>query len=94
MKERFELVYYIVFMILMTGGLSAGILEEVVGNGNFEEYVGFIAIGFLMTLARFIYNGQHFWNPPFEKPSNGKIIGFVVVSMLIVGNINWTLIGN
>ena len=83
MKERFELVYYIVFMILLTGGVTAGVLAEI-GNGSISNYFGFIAIGFLMTLARYIYNGQHFWNPPFDKPSNWKIILFVIASSFIM----------
>ena len=90
MKERFELVYYIVFMILLTGGVTAGVLAEI-GNGSISNYFGFIAIGFLMTLARFIYNGQHFWNPPFEKPSNAVIIGFVVISTLVINNLYYAL---
>ena len=83
MKDRFELVYYIVFMILGVGGLVAGILEELFGC-CFDSYVKYIGIAFLMTLARYIYNGQHFWNPPFEKPSNWLIILFVIASSFIM----------
>lgn len=86
MKDRFELVYYIVFMILLVGGLSAGIVDEIL-NANFEYYVKYIGIGFLMTLARFIYNGKHFWNPPMEIPKDWLILIvfiFIFVATLIV----------
>ena len=84
MKERFELVYYMVFMVLMTGGLTIGIIDEIWGYAQFEKYIKYIGVGFLMTLARFIYNGQHFWNPPFDKPSYWKIILFVIASSWII----------
>ena len=84
MKERFELVYYSLFMILGVGGLINFIVYYVLGNRNYDDFAIFIGIGFLMTLARFIYNGQHFWNPPFEKPSNKILILFVVASWIIV----------
>lgn len=83
MKERFELVYYIAFMILGVGGLVGGIYEELF-HGSLVDYLKYIGIAFLMTLARYIYNGQHFWNPPFDKPSNWKIILFVIVSSWII----------
>ena len=83
MKERFELVYYIVFMILGVGGLVGGIYQELFA-GSITDYVKYIGIAFLMTLARYIYNGQHFWNPPFEKPSNWLIILFVIASSFIM----------
>lgn len=84
MKERFELVYYIVFMVLMTGGLGAGIIDEIWGYAQFEKYIKYIGVGFLMTLARFIYNGQHFWNLPFKRPNIFIILLFVVVSIWLV----------
>ena len=84
MKERFELVYYIVFMILGVGGLGAGIISEYDYVGSFGDFTKYIVIGFLMTLARYIYNGQHFWNPPFDKPSYWKIILFVIASSWII----------
>ena len=86
MKERFELIYYIVFMILLVGGLSAGIVDGIL-NADFEYYLKYIGIGFLMTLARFIYNGKHFWNPPMEIPKDLLIqvsLIFIVVATLIV----------
>ena len=40
---------------------------NVVSSIDYEDtapYIFSFVIGFLMTLARFIYNGKHFWNPP------------------------------
>ncbi|EJP72358.1 MAG: hypothetical protein NT02SARS_1241 [SAR86 cluster bacterium SAR86B] len=88
MKERFELVYYIVFMILGVGGLIAGISDITVGIAGGDNYFKYVGIAFLMTLTRFIYNGQHFWNPPFKKPNNFIIIAFAVVSLFVVLWIN------
>ena len=84
MKERFELVYYIVFMILMTGGLIGGIIWELDRSSSFSNFIKYIVIGFLMTLGRFIYNGQHFWNPPFKTPNIFIILVFVVVSFYLI----------
>ena len=84
MKERFELVYYIVFMILMTGGLTGAILWELDGSASFSDFIKYFVIGFLMTLGRFIYNGQHFWNLPFKRPNIFIILLFVVISFYLV----------
>ena len=86
MKERFELVYYSLFMILGVGGLINFIVYYVLGNRDYDDFAIFIGIGFLMTLARFIYNGQHFWNPPapYEKPSIKSIVLFVLLSVYLV----------
>jgi len=93
MKERIELAYYVAFMILGIGGLTAGIFDEISGNAMFENYIKYIVIAFLMTVGRFIYNGQHFWNLPSSigKPSIRLIIGFIGLSAIIVGNIELTL---
>ena len=64
MKDKFELIYYIVFNVLMLVGLIG---MNVVSSIDYEDtapYIFSFVIGFLMTLARFIYNGKHFWNPP------------------------------
>ena len=63
MKDKFELVYYIVFNALMLTGVIGG-LFAMNNNESTTPYIGSFALGFSMTLARFIYNGQHFWNPP------------------------------
>ena len=88
MKERFELVYYSLFMILGVGGLINFIVYYVLGNRDYDDFAIFIGIGFLMTLARFIYNGQHFWNPPMKIPKDlliQVILIFTVASTFIVG---------
>lgn len=87
MKERFEIVYYIVFMILMTGGVGASIYDLTYLVNFNDSYLKYIGIGFLMTLARFIYNGQHFWNPPMEIPKDlliQVILIFTVASTFII----------
>ena len=86
MKERFELVYYIVFMILGIGGLVVGLIDSFVGIAGYTNYFVYLGIAFLMTLARFIINGQHFWNPPapYEQPSIKSIVLFVLLSVYLV----------
>ena len=63
MKDKFELIYYIIFNVLMLVGVIGGMFA-IDNNDSTAPYIFSFVIGFLMTLARFIYNGQHFWNPP------------------------------
>ena len=89
MKERFELVYYIIFMILGIGGFVVGMYDflfKMYTYDVYEKYFTYFGIAFLMTLARFIYNGKHFWNPPapYEKPSIKMIVMFVLISIFLV----------
>ena len=86
MKERIEVVYYVAFMILGIGGITFGIFGEMSGEARLEDYFKYMVIAVLMTVGRFIYNGQHFWNPPSSigKPSIRIIIGFIALSALVV----------
>ena len=49
-----------------------------------DAFVFPIILALLMTISRWLYNGKHPWNMPFEKPSNIKIIGFVLLSFYVV----------
>jgi hypothetical protein len=85
MKERFELTYYLIFMALGIGGIiNAFWTEFVVYSGSFDDYIFLVVVALGMTFARWLYNGKHAWQPPFDMPSKRNIIGFIFLSFYAV----------
>ena len=85
MKERFALAYYLLFMFLGIGGSLNYLVVVLLEPTRYAEpFVFPIIIALLMTISRWLYNGEHPSNMPIEKPSNIKIIGFVLLSFFLV----------